>query len=93
MKKILLLKGANTVFNRKHFEESCFMVVVVTDGYDGMDVLEICEFEFILIDNKLLDIRRNELYSEVRNYCDTPIYGMDNSESILSSIILQNQVS
>jgi len=73
MKKILLVKGANAVFNRKHFEESGYMVVVVTDEYGGIEVLEICKFDFILIDNQLLNILKNRLYEEIRNYCNTPI--------------------
>jgi len=72
MKKILLVKGENTVFNRKHFEESGFMVVVVTDRY-GIEVLEICEFNFILIDNQLLTVLKNRLYDKIRDYCNTPI--------------------
>lgn len=73
MKKILLIKSKNAVFNRKHFEKSGFMVVVVTDDYGGIEVLEICEFDFILIDNQLLNILRNRLYEEIRIHCNTPI--------------------
>lgn len=93
MKKILLIKDKDTVINKKHYEESGYMVVILTDGYSSVDVLGICTFDFILVDHLLLTVDGKGIHDDIRRYCDTPIFVFNNSENYINDIMAQERLS
>lgn len=87
MKKILLIMFEEIVFNKKHLEEIGFAVMISKAGDDGLEQIQNCEFDLIIIGNQPLYEDGITLYSEIRKYCYTPIRFVNKSDCIFNKIV------